>query len=330
MAKDQSSRFAPDRLNYKTRPLVALKWKDRGQYLARLVFGGLRYRLSSPSEQLLGTPLFIVSAGRSGTTLMRSILAAGGEIAIPPESQVIRKVIRRFVTLQHLNWQDLCRIVIAYFESHPDFHLWETNLAPVYQKAFSLKGGKRSLAGIVDLVYREYVKLHFPGARTWGDQSPLNTFFLPRIHATFPQARFLHMLRDGRDAIASLYQRGRTVEEATTRWIASIEKTNRLKAKLENDQYLEIRYEDLVRQPEVSVEKACRFADLQYQNEMLEYWKAPTTVEAEHFDFHKNLAKPIFTSSIGKWRERLSTEQKAYVLERVSPWLQELRYEEAD
>jgi hypothetical protein len=255
------------------------------------------------------------------------MLVASEQIAIPPESQVIPKAVRRFTSLQYLGWEDLCSIIVALFEGHVHFHLWDVNMHPVYRTVIELPERERSLARIIDEVFKSYAAQQSAEITVWGDQSTINTVYMSWVASTFPQARYLHVLRDGRDAIASMMETGRqTVQVATDRWVISVKKALALQGQLDADQFLEIRYEDLVREAPASLRRICSFIDIEYTEQMLDYWKRPTTIEHKHFAFHRNLAKSVFTGSIGKWQERLSPEQQNYILPRISGLLETFGY----
>jgi len=311
-------------------PLWLVRLLDSGRYGLRFLRPVNRYPLADRVGSLSCRPLFIVSSGRAGTTLLRSMLVAGGQIAIPPEAQVIPIAIRRYLSAQPLGWYDLCRLIVALFESSHNFPLWEANLHPVYERLFNLPPAERSLARAIDEIFRCYAAQKFPQAVQWGDKSPLNTFYWRWIHRTFPQARFVHLLRDGRDAIASMVARGRRVEEATRRWKLSVEQAVELQNRLDASQFLEIRYENLVLEPVATLKQVCEFIGVEYKSRMLDFWKSPTTIEHRHYEHHRNLGKPLFTDSIGKWSQRLSPAQQQYILSQTSALLQHLGYLNAE
>jgi hypothetical protein len=270
----------------------------------------------------------MVSAGRSGTTLLRSMLVCGGQIAIPPESPVFSAAILQFQSLQHLGWENLVRLIISLFESRRDFQLWNVNFTSLYsQVIFETPREERSLARILDAVFMHYATTHFPEAKLWGDQTPYHTLYLHWIAPVFPQAKYLHVLRDGRDAVASMVSRGWTIEYATKRWQLSVQRALELRGKIDSSQFMEVRYEALASETVAVLEATCAFSGIDYNPAMLEYWKSTTTLEHKHHGaIHQNLGKPVFTSSIGTWRERLSADQQTYLLSRISGLLERLDY----
>jgi protein-tyrosine sulfotransferase len=314
------------RKKYQSPPLPIVELRDRSRYLAGLVLDVRRYPLACPQDCHAPQPLLMVSAGRSGTTLLRSMLVTGGQIAIPPETQVVHLAARKFVSCQHLGWPDLARLIVALFESHRLFHIWDTDLRSAYQQAMQLDRSERSLARIIDMIFACYANQHFPEASIWGDQSPIHTFFLPWVTSIFPRAKYLHIVRDGRDVISSFVARGDNLEEATYRWLEAVRRALHLGKRLAPDQWSEIQYEQLVSRPVESLKMISRFVGIDYTPCMLDFWQAPTTVEPTYHSHHSNLTKPVFTDSIGKWRERLSPSQQSYVQDKTSGLLERLGY----
>jgi len=301
-------------------------WAKTFQGSLRSIF--LRYPLADRKDSQENAPLFIISAGRSGTTLMRSMLAAGGQIAIPPETQIFPKLPVKYLAFHNLGWVDLCKQIVSEFESSNNFYTWEINTISAYQELINLPPTERSLARIIQIIMMEYAKEKFPHANMWGDQSPINTFYLPYIRKTFPQARYLHLVRDGRDVISSMVKRhGEAyLDEAIFRWNNSIHRIHTFQKKIKLENFIEIRYEDLVQRPQDTLTRVARFINIDYSQEMLEFWKAPSTIEHKYHDFHKNLEKPVFTSSIGAWKERLTPDQQQYIASKISRYLQETGY----
>jgi protein-tyrosine sulfotransferase len=285
------------------------------------------HSLADRSNALSCTPLLIISAGRSGTTLLRSMLVMGGQIAIPPESYVFSKAVWKFARLRYFGWQFVSREIVSLFEDHPTLRLWEMEWLDAHERAQAISVGNRSLAKIIDEVFLSYAAQHFPNADCWGDQTPINTLYLPWIRRVFPKARYLHMLRDGRDSIVSnVRSQGETLARATQRWRSSVREASTLQSALPADRFLEVRYEDLVQDPESKVQEICRFAKLRYMPKMLDYWNSPTTVEHRYQSHHANLSRPVFTASIGRWKQHLSAEQQRYVHAKVGGLLEQTGY----
>lgn len=259
---------------------------------------------------------------------MRSMLVASGSIAIPPETQMIHNLAIKFNAMQGQGWEGLTKTLIAEFESHHYFKLWSSDLSPVYQTVLHLPKNERSLARLIDEVYKTYAAQQFPNALVWGDQSPIYTFYFPYIKKVFPEAKYLHLVRDGRDVIASLIKKDGQdyFNEAIYRWKESIKRARKLQDEVGLDKFIEIKYENLVIEPETTLEQISKFIGIEYTSKMLDYWKLDSTVESKFYNFHRNLEKPVFTSSIGGWKNKLSIEQKKILDTEIKTILNDLKY----
>lgn len=288
-----------------------------------------RYPLADRSRSLSCTPLLMVSPGRTGTTLLRSMLVASRQIAIPPESFRIPPATYKFLAYQAAGWRRASRRIVRLFDSHPRFHIWETDLTDVYAEVVQLATADRSLARIIDLVFCAYRDQHLQEAGMWGDQTPLNALYLPWVYRTFPDAKYLHVVRDGRDTIASLIEMGTSLATATNRWIVAVSAAAELSKRMKPGQFAEIRYERLVSSPEEALEQVSQFVGIQYTPAMLEFWKSSTTIEHRYYEHHQKLTKPVSTESVGRWTTRLSAEQQQFINSTAGPWLSQYGYSES-
>jgi hypothetical protein len=259
---------------------------------------------------------------------MRSMLVAGGQIAIPVETQILHILPVKFLTYQGMKWEDLSRLIISEFESRWNFDHWNTNLAPIYRRVQNLPNPQRSLAKIIDEVYKAYASANFPKAYCWGDQSPIHTFYLPYISSIFPQAKYLHMLRDGRDVVSAvLEQKGeKYIHQAIYRWKSSLKNVKKLRKRLPPNQFFEARYENLVTRPQDILQQISNYIGIGYDARMLDFWKLPSTIEHRYYDRHQDLRKPLFTDGIGIWKKKLSKDHQDLVINSISGELRELGY----
>src|SRR5207247_1437374 len=92
-----------------------------------------------------------------------------------------------------------------------------------------------------------------------------------RINRILPEARFVHVIRDGRDVALSLRDRdaGLSTEQVARRWRHRINRTRR--AANHVPEYFEVRYEDLVAEPEATLRHICERIELEWSPRMLDY-----------------------------------------------------------
>ena len=222
----------------------------------------------------------IVGAPRSGTTLLRFMLDAHPLLAIPPETGFLA-LADRFGS----GGGSRRRFFETVTRYPPDAPAWNDFGIPLeaFEAAldrvepFSAADGYRAL-------YRLYAARF--GKPRWGDKTPLHALHLPVIAACLPEARFVHLIRDGRDVALSLRQTwfspGTSMEAQAVHWVQFVSAARRDGPK--TGRYLEIRYEDLVRNPRRALEAICAFVELPYADDMLEYHRGVRLRLEEHGD----------------------------------------------
>ncbi|MBK1671015.1 hypothetical protein CKO28_23695 [Rhodovibrio sodomensis] len=268
-----------------------------------------RHPLSGPATP---APVFIVGCGRSGNTLLRRLLSASPELHIPPESFVLKKVVWDFLRYPAASWPEQVHRAIAHFQAHPHFPEFGLELWAIEGALADLPPERRSLAGLLDAIYRIHAERHGkPGAR-WGDKTPINTFCLEEIRAVFPDARFVEMLRDGADAAASLVAAGLQpdLRAAGQRWLDARRAVARYR--VSGGQVLTVRYEDLVRTPEAVLAQVCDHVAISYCPEAIaETGHVAAMGDVPALPHHANVASPITAASIGRGRAQMSALQRA-------------------
>jgi len=301
-----------------------IRWYLRIQ--SHVHFFDKRYSLSS-NESL--TPFFILGCGRSGSTLLRTMLTKDPQIVIPPESYVLPKIIRKFYRKAYLPWNQLTSMVINGFEKHPEFSTWNISLEKTLQSCQALPEKQQSLANIIEMIYLNY-GLHrveksqqfIPqDAMIWGDKTPKNSQFIDHIQALFPKAKYIHLIRDPRAVFASYIKSGLASKKSMNEadyivwfWLKAHGTIEKNKKNLGKECFLVIHYEDLIRQPKSTMQSVCDYLGVDFQESMLKFWLDQENLgDVEKYHHHRNTQKPIDVKNIGKWKYELSPEQIKFV-----------------
>lgn len=249
-------------------------------------------------------PLFVIGSGRSGNTLVRRILLASGQIYVPPETYVLGDVIETWPQSATLPWRQRVWLFCAHFEKHRHFDYFGVpNLNAFATEAQRLH--PRGLRPLIEAFYRHLARAAGSDAHRWGDKTPWNTFHLPAIGRTFPDARFLWLVRDGRDVALSYHKAGLQpdFETAAQRWTDANAACARFARWSRNVRRL--RYEDLVTDPEREMAGIFDWADLRFDPCMLDS-RAGAMGDVERHAHHRQVAASISTKSVGRWRDALS------------------------
>ena len=246
-------------------------------------------------------PLFVLGVRRSGTTLLRVMLDRHSQLAIPDESYFIPQVAARH--RGRLNVDAFCDDISRL----PTLIDWGV---PVSQVRASLTQGATVSQGL-QAIYRVHAERQ--GKRLWGDKTPMYMQFLPLIERLFPDARFVHLVRDGRDAACSFltmpdgvatetWAHPRSPAGFACQWRTEVRAARALGERVGPDRYLELRYEDLVIDPRAGLAAVCEFANIAYEPPMVEY--------AGHIDLsgkpHLTGLKRPPTPGLRDWRTEAS------------------------
>jgi hypothetical protein len=177
-----------------------------------------------------------------------------------------------------------------------------------------------SLADAFRAVYGAYAAQR--GKPLYGDKTPGYVRHLPLLADLFPESRFVHLLRDGRDVVLSLREmdwgRKGELETLARFWRANIELASAARESLGARRYVEIRYEHLIEDPERALRHVCEFLELPYEPAMASYYERPDELadllpDEEH---HASARLPP-TKGLRDWRTQMSPEDLA-VFERVA------------
>jgi hypothetical protein len=282
---------------------------------------------------------FIVGVNRSGTTLLRLMLDSHPELTIPPETHFVPEMIR----LARRDNTTRKRLVRAATD-HPrwgDFGLDEEALLARLQDVKPLNP-----TDAIRAFYDLYAEKE--GKPRWGDKTPRYMRAMPRIERALPEARFIHLIRDGRDVALSQAERALDgqepeITEVAERWQRRIETARAHSADL--DDYLEVRYEDLVGDPEATLRRICGFLELPYDAKMLEYHRraagrltemdrdlgsgenGPIRTAGERLAGHAMTSSPPSTDRCGRWREEMPAAEEAEFERVAGGLLADLGYE---
>jgi len=272
------------------------------------------------------------------------MLDAHPELSIPPETHFLPALISLYDGGREPNTDELVEAV----ETHPgwrDFGMDENELRIAFAARAGL-GPAGDPAGAIRAFFAGYASGH--GKDRWGDKTPVYIESIDQIGAALgDQARFIHLIRDGRDVAVSrgarAVKRGR--EATPARDEAETWKRRILGAREEAhevDHYIELRYEDLIADSEAVLRKVCDFIDLEFDPAMLAYHEHASERLSELSDLpgkggkvrpgseriaaHALTSEPPRADRVERWRTELTPEAIADYEEIAGDLLAELGY----
>ena len=274
-------------------------------------------------QQIKG-PIFLVGCPRSGTTLLQQMLDAHPAIAIAPETHFIRRFWLQRETYGDLtqdhNYQKLINDIIAI----PEFSEMELNSHEFSEAVWQIK---RDYSSIFHLLLKQFAGLR--QVQIVGEKTPNHLLYMQTLQAFFPDARFIHIVRDPRAVVNSW----RTVPWSTgsiqgdakvwRRYMRTAQQTPPAGQTL-----FTLHYEHLVSKPEECLRNICQFLNLEFEPAMLNYYQQETAlVNVSREPWKKNAVKPVSESSLNRWQTDLSAQTIAEIEAIVYPDMQQLGYQ---
>ena len=254
--------------------------------------------------------VFIVGCPRSGTTLLQRIVNAHPEIAITPETHWIPRFFDKGwgVTQEGLVTPD----VISRLLEHSGFAALNIGREDLVRLMRS--GQPITYSSFVSAIFDLYGEAQ--GKRLVGDKTPGYVRRMNTLHHFWPKARFVHLIRDGRDVYLSMANRSlehlkpgifdvwaeHPVPTAALWWELNVQRGQEIGKALGPELYYEIRYESLIADPREECAKLCLFLGVAYNDSMLRFYEGGMGTKPEAGG--KPEWQPI-TSGLRDWKSQM-------------------------
>jgi hypothetical protein len=276
-----------------------------------------------------GSPFFLVGFQRSGTTLLRLMLNAHPDIAIPHDSADLWMRHWYQVGRHHdLRTPEAVRTLIDDLLAEPRIQAWQTPL-PMEQ----LLAAPRpvSFPEVMQRFHRVYALAH--GKRYWGDKNTGTLVELDQLNAMFPTCKIIHLVRDGRDCAVSHLGREyvygyENVLRVAMEWREQVTLCHKMGRMLPPARFLELRYEDLLGEPERVLRTLCAFLGTTFSPLMLDYYRhVDEHVPEDRQSLWPLLRQPPVTANAFKWKSKMSSGDRAVFEREAGSLLREFGYE---
>jgi len=267
------------------------------------------------------SPLFIIGNPRSGTTLLRLIINAHSHFCVPPECGFIQWL---FSTYKQWN-NSWCRNnskVDQFLVDLANCRKIETwNLDMVELKDRILTHEPASYADLCNTVLAQYMAQEKPAAIRWGDKNNYYIQHTDTLRRIFPKARFLCIVRDGRDVACSyreLIKRANKssayypnlpadISEIAKEWTINNQVIRNLTA---SEKVSWVRYEDLVSTPKDTIQAICSFLEVPFESRMLAFHTEKAASEpAEMLAWKEKTQSAITSSQTQRYKKDLSEKE---------------------
>ena len=255
--------------------------------------------------------------------MIRVIFDSHPDLAIPGESHFIPPLLRDRATYERDAGFDVERLV-AYLVTHDRFKVWRMP-EPVLREALV----REPIKDMPDAIRRAFAAhATRKGKSRYADKTPRYAVRMALIADAFPEAKFIHVIRDGRDVALSLLEVPwgvKGVGQGALYWKKRASTARRIGEMLGPERYIEYRHEDLLDDPEEVVRRICDFIELPYDPTMLRYYEGRKPSRASHM---QHLVRPP-TKGLRDWRQQMDREDLRFFELLAGNLLEELGYERA-
>jgi len=246
---------------------------------------------------------FILGRGRSGTSLLRSLLNEHPQLFVPRECFFMMNLYSAYKNVK--DWTPKKRL--AYYND-----IWtdsRININWSFDKKLLkkdiLESPDQDFVGLSKLVYIHHLRnVGKDSTELIGDKNPIHSLFTNELSELFKNSKFIYLSRDHRDNILSfknvkfdfnhpaiLAQRWKSYNSN----ILSVYERH-------GSNFLWVKYEDLISSPETSLREICDFLGVGYSGKMMEFYKRKEITRS----WHVNLNQPIDAKNLNKWENEMS------------------------
>jgi hypothetical protein len=271
-------------------------------------------------------PIFIGACPRSGTTLLRSMLNTHPNVAIPRETRFLPAVWEN-----RARWRDLddidTRDRLASLITDISWTRADRLDTPIDELTKRLMAAPPTLGSVLGTCLESYAQA--TGKRRWGDKRPMYARYLDAVFSLFPDAQYINVIRDPRASVASMRKLDwfdGAVAPGLDLWERSVRAVDPWRDVLHDDQYTDIRYEDLVADPTALLTGLADYLGLSADS-------VPVMLTFhEHVDetvtkYHSRLSEPISTDSVRAWEDILDPDEVALIEHVTRRWMDRFGYD---
>ena len=266
----------------------------------------------------LHTPVFIVGAPRSGTTVLKVVLNRHPELAVCGESRFFIKIYNRRAAFGDLaSTENRARAVDAYLATPAPERLGIDRDLLRDRLMSEAVNCREFFAAMLRTFALQHGKPHA------GEKTPYHAMYAKILSDWFPEATIIHLIRDPRDSVSSLMKMPWSVHSAAVcayRWRTITAAGSSIS---DRANYLRLRYEDLAREPEAELRRVCDRIGIGWAPEMLE-----ASAPAENTVWwYRRAHQPLNSARVGIWQSELAPWQVAVVERIAGQWMDEFGYE---
>ena len=270
---------------------------------------------------------FLVAKDRSGTTLLQTMLDSHPNICAPLESRFVLHLKSKYQGKVIWNESLKAQFVKDLFKEQKMVLFWELDIDALNQR-LAILPENTTYGEVCKQVYISSKSFHKKEtAKLIVDKNPIYAIMIPLLQEVYPDAKFIHLIRDYRGNVSSIRNlyKGASIKKLGLGWVMTNSEIEKSK-ETQPENFITLRYEDLLDNPKGELERLTHYFNLEFHPDMLTYneriakaisayvnrspnEKVRKVREIGIATVHKNLSKPIVNSFKDKWKETLSKEE---------------------
>lgn len=270
-------------------------------------------------------PVFVLGCPRSGTTVLYHMLLSAGEFAVyRTESNVFNLLVPRFGGMRSA--ADRKALLDVWLRSKL-FRVSGLDAGEITTRIMTeCRGGGDFLRIVMEEIARKQ------GVRRWSDCTPDHLLYMAEIKRQIPNALFIHIIRDGRDVALSYVKQGWSYPLPWDRddrlgvaglyWEWIVRKGRKQGRRLGKD-YLEVRFEELIANPQETLQRLGLFIDQKLDYDRIQR-AGIGSVSQPNSSFVDESEGPF--NPVARWKKKMSSKQIADFEELIGNFLRELGY----
>ncbi|MCH4823798.1 sulfotransferase [Gramella lutea] len=272
-------------------------------------------------------PLFVIGNPRSGTSLYRLILTSHSDICVPPECGFIQWWYEKYKTwnLSNTNNDSEVQLFVEDLKTSKKIETWNLNYEEL---RFNISGNSRieSYADLCLFVIESYARQQSKTPEFLGDKNNYYVKHLDLLYTIYPKAKFLFLIRDGRDVACSYLAISKKeikskykphlptdIEEIAKEWSENNEQILKFSKRLPQGNFHILKYEDLVTGFDESLKDVCNLLELPFEQSMRqfhEYNQNKQLEPSETLEWKQKTREPIDKKNIEKYKSEMSEVQQ--------------------
>lgn len=276
----------------------------------------------------INPPIFIVGAPRSGTTLLQYMLKSHPEISLPTgESHFFIPIYQRHAEFGDLKVKENLKFLLTeIYNARPDFfdddfHGIKFDINILSDQLHALKTS--TIPDVISTIFQMNATAEHK--KYWGEKTPYYILHLPLIKEMFPNARIVHIIRDGRDCAISMLERRwdlriYNIYHAAYTWNKYVRSGKDFGIN-NPDCYFEIKYTNLLNSPHKSLKALCKFLNIEYNESIINFERSNESGKTPL------LTRPLQATNTQKWRNHMSIKELQIFEAMAGSTLTEYEYE---